>query len=156
MELAQQLRLPYREGFIKNRYVGRTFIMPGQQMRRKNVRKKLNAMALEFTGKNVLLVDGTHTIREAMCRTLTHYNPEILIDSIVRGTTSREIIQMAKEAGAKKVIVASCAPPLRYACRFLITGAHSRILLSSGTRTFMALICHLPENWLLMAGQRPR
>ncbi|KAG1826900.1 phosphoribosyltransferase-like protein [Suillus subaureus] len=92
LNLAQKLNLPYREGFIKNRYVGRTFIMPGQQMRRKNVRRKLNAMALEFSGKNVLLVD----------------------DSIVRGTTSKEIIQMAKDVGAKKVIVASCAPPIRY------------------------------------------
>ncbi|KAJ8700030.1 amidophosphoribosyltransferase [Pleurotus ostreatus] len=92
LNLAQKLKLPYREGFIKNRYVGRTFIMPGQQMRKKNVRRKLNAMALEFSGKNVLLVD----------------------DSIVRGTTSREIIQMAKDVGAKKVIVASCAPPIRY------------------------------------------
>ncbi|KAF7440598.1 amidophosphoribosyltransferase [Pleurotus ostreatus] len=91
LNLAQKLKLPYREGFIKNRYVGRTFIMPGQQMRKKNVRRKLNAMALEFSGKNVLLVD----------------------DSIVRGTTSREIIQMAKDVGAKKVIVASCAPPIR-------------------------------------------
>ncbi|KAF9014069.1 phosphoribosyltransferase-like protein [Cyathus striatus] len=92
LNLAQKLNLPYREGFIKNRYVGRTFIMPGQQMRRKNVRRKLNAMALEFSGKNVLLVD----------------------DSIVRGTTSKEIVQMAKDVGAKKVIVASCAPPIRY------------------------------------------
>ncbi|KAL9715427.1 amidophosphoribosyltransferase [Leucoagaricus gongylophorus] len=92
LNLAQKLALPYREGFIKNRYVGRTFIMPGQQTRKKNVRKKLNAMALEFANKNVLLVD----------------------DSIVRGTTSREIIQMAKDVGAKKVIVASCAPPIRY------------------------------------------
>ncbi|TFY83212.1 hypothetical protein EWM64_g804 [Hericium alpestre] len=92
LNLAQKLNLPYREGFIKNRYVGRTFIMPGQQMRTKNVRRKLNAMALEFVGKNVLLVD----------------------DSIVRGTTSKEIIQMAKDVGAKKVIVASCAPPIRY------------------------------------------
>jgi len=92
LNLAQKLQLPYREGFIKNRYVGRTFIMPGQQMRRKNVRKKLNAMALEFVDKNVLLVD----------------------DSIVRGTTSKEIIQMAKDVGAKKVIVASCSPPIRY------------------------------------------
>ncbi|KAG8934595.1 amidophosphoribosyltransferase [Tulasnella sp. 418] len=92
LELAQRLGLPYREGFVKNRYVGRTFIMPGQQMRKKNVRKKLNAMALEFADKNVLLVD----------------------DSIVRGTTSKEIIQMAKDVGAKKVIVASCAPPIRY------------------------------------------
>ncbi|KAI0045388.1 Amidophosphoribosyltransferase [Auriscalpium vulgare] len=92
LNLAQQLKLPYREGFIKNRYVGRTFIMPGQQMRKKNVRKKLNAMALEFANKNVLLVD----------------------DSIVRGTTSKEIIQMAKDVGAKQVIVASCAPPIRF------------------------------------------
>ncbi|OSX65566.1 hypothetical protein POSPLADRAFT_1179291 [Postia placenta MAD-698-R-SB12] len=92
LNLAQKLQLPYREGFIKNRYVGRTFIMPGQQMRRKNVRRKLNAMALEFANKNVLIVD----------------------DSIVRGTTSKEIIQMAKDVGAKKVIVASCAPPIRF------------------------------------------
>ncbi|KAI0823522.1 Amidophosphoribosyltransferase [Trametes gibbosa] len=92
LNLAQKLQLPYREGFIKNRYVGRTFIMPGQQMRKKNVRRKLNAMALEFSGKNVLIVD----------------------DSIVRGTTSKEIIQMAKDVGAKKVIVASCAPPIRH------------------------------------------
>ncbi|KZT26563.1 Amidophosphoribosyltransferase [Neolentinus lepideus HHB14362 ss-1] len=92
LNLAQKLQLPYREGFIKNRYVGRTFIMPGQQMRKKNVRRKLNAMALEFLNKNVLIVD----------------------DSIVRGTTSKEIIQMAKDVGAKKVIVASCAPPIRY------------------------------------------
>lgn len=92
LNLAQKLSLPYREGFIKNRYVGRTFIMPGQQQRRKNVRRKLNAMALEFVDKTVLLVD----------------------DSIVRGTTSKEIIQMAKDVGAKKVIVASCAPPIRY------------------------------------------
>ncbi|KAH9989953.1 phosphoribosyltransferase-like protein [Russula vinacea] len=92
LNLAQALGLPYREGFVKNRYVGRTFIMPDQQMRKKNVRKKLNAMALEFVDKNVLIVD----------------------DSIVRGTTSREIIQMAKDVGAKKVIMASCAPPIRY------------------------------------------
>ncbi|KIJ35752.1 hypothetical protein M422DRAFT_212537 [Sphaerobolus stellatus SS14] len=92
LNLAQKLNLPYREGFVKNRYVGRTFIMPGQQQRKKNVRRKLNAMALEFADKNVLLVD----------------------DSIVRGTTSKEIIQMAKDVGAGKVIVASCAPPIRY------------------------------------------
>lgn len=92
LNLAQRLDLPYREGFVKNRYVGRTFIMPGQQTRKKNVRRKLNAMALEFANKNVLIVD----------------------DSIVRGTTSKEIVQMAKDVGAKKVIVASCAPPIRY------------------------------------------
>lgn len=92
LQLAQTLHIPYREGFVKNRYIGRTFIMPGQGMRRKNVRRKLNAMALEFAGKSVLLVD----------------------DSIVRGTTSREIIQMARDVGARKVFMASCAPPIRH------------------------------------------
>nr|CAG8477281.1 10512_t:CDS:10 [Entrophospora candida]CAG8530941.1 2784_t:CDS:10 [Entrophospora candida] len=92
LQVSYKLKITYREGFIKNRYVGRTFIMPGQQMRRKNVRRKLNAMALEFADKNVLIVD----------------------DSIVRGTTSKEIVQMAREAGAKKVYFASCAPPIRY------------------------------------------
>ena len=93
MELAKRLNLPYREGFVKNRYIGRTFIMPGQATRRKSVRQKLNAIAQEFKGKNVLLVD----------------------DSIVRGTPSREIVQMAREAGARKVYFASAAPPVRYA-----------------------------------------
>lgn len=93
MELAKRLNLPYREGFVKNRYIGRTFIMPGQATRRKSVRQKLNAIAQEFKGKNVLLVD----------------------DSIVRGTTSREIVQMAREAGARNVYFASAAPPVRYA-----------------------------------------
>ncbi|KAL1914255.1 uncharacterized protein VTP21DRAFT_9069 [Calcarisporiella thermophila] len=92
LQLSHKLGIPYREGFIKNRYVGRTFIMPGQHLRRKNVRRKLNAMALEFSGKNVLLVD----------------------DSVVRGTTSQQIIQMAREAGAKKVYIASCAPAIRF------------------------------------------
>ena len=92
MELALKLGIEYREGFIKNRYIGRTFIMPGQGVRRKSVRQKLNAIASEFKGKNVLLVD----------------------DSIVRGTTSREIVQMARESGAKKVIFASAAPPVKY------------------------------------------
>jgi amidophosphoribosyltransferase len=92
LQLAQKLSLKYREGFIKNRYIGRTFIMPGQQMREKSVRRKLNAIDLEFRGKNVLLVD----------------------DSIVRGTTSAQIIDMAREAGAKKVYFASAAPPVRF------------------------------------------
>ncbi|MBC7917337.1 MAG: amidophosphoribosyltransferase, partial [Rhodoferax sp.] len=91
-QLAQLLGLPYREGFVKNRYVGRTFIMPGQAVRKKSVRQKLNVIASEFKGRNVLLVD----------------------DSIVRGTTSREIVQMARDAGAKKVYLASAAPPVRY------------------------------------------
>ena len=92
MQLAMKLNLDYREGFIKNRYVGRTFIMPGQAVRAKSVRQKLNAMSVEFKGKNVLLVD----------------------DSIVRGTTSYEIVQMAREAGANKVYFASAAPPVRF------------------------------------------
>ena len=92
LQLATGLGLSYREGFVKNRYIGRTFIMPGQTMRRKSVRQKLNAIDLEFKGKNVLIVD----------------------DSIVRGTTSREIVQMAREAGANKVFFASAAPPVRY------------------------------------------
>ena len=91
-ELARLLGKPYREGFVKNRYVGRTFIMPGQAVRKKSVRQKLNAIASEFAGRNVLLVD----------------------DSIVRGTTSKEIVQMAREAGARKVYLASAAPPVRY------------------------------------------
>ena len=92
-EMALRLGLPYREGFVKNRYIGRTFIMPGQALRRKSVRQKLNTICQEFKGKSVLLVD----------------------DSIVRGTTSREIINMAREAGAAKVYMASAAPPVRYA-----------------------------------------
>jgi len=92
LQMAYQLDLTYREGFIKNRYIGRTFIMPGQAQRKKSVRQKLNAIDLEFKGKNVLLVD----------------------DSIVRGTTSKQIIQMAREAGARKVYFASAAPPVRY------------------------------------------
>lgn len=92
LEVAYHLNVKYREGFIKNRYIGRTFIMPGQKQRKKSVRQKLNPIDLEFAGKNVLLVD----------------------DSIVRGTTSKQIVQMAREAGAKKVYMASAAPPVRY------------------------------------------
>ncbi|GAA5154892.1 amidophosphoribosyltransferase [Microbacterium pseudoresistens] len=92
MEVARKLGIEYREGFYKNRYVGRTFIMPGQAVRKKSVRQKLNAMSSEFQGKNVLLID----------------------DSIVRGTTSQQIIQMARDAGAKSVVFASAAPPIRH------------------------------------------
>jgi amidophosphoribosyltransferase len=92
LQMAQRLNVPYREGFIKNRYIGRTFIMPGQTQRKKSVRQKLNAIAREFEGKHVLLVD----------------------DSIVRGTTSAQIVQMARDAGARKVSFASASPPVRY------------------------------------------
>ena len=91
-QLAQKLGITYRDGFIKNRYVGRTFIMPGQQTRKKSVRQKLNAMPVEFKDKNILLVD----------------------DSIVRGTTMSQIVRMARESGAKKVYVASSAPRVRF------------------------------------------
>jgi len=92
LQMANALNLTYREGFIKNRYIGRTFIMPGQSQRQKSVRQKLNPIGMEFKGKNVLLVD----------------------DSIVRGTTSERIVQMAREAGASKVFFASAAPPVRF------------------------------------------
>ena len=92
LPISHLLGIPYREGFVKNRYVGRTFIMPGQGVRKKSVRQKLNVIASEFKGRNVMLVD----------------------DSIVRGTTSREIVQMARDAGAKKVYLASAAPPVRF------------------------------------------
>ncbi|MFD1714972.1 amidophosphoribosyltransferase [Amnibacterium flavum] len=92
MQVAQKLGIEYREGFYKNRYVGRTFIMPGQAQRKKSVRQKLNAMGTEFKGKNILIVD----------------------DSIVRGTTSKEIVDMARAAGANKVTFSSAAPPVRY------------------------------------------
>ncbi|ARD45160.1 amidophosphoribosyltransferase [Colwellia sp. PAMC 21821] len=92
LEIARHLNIPYRQGFVKNRYIGRTFIMPGQEQRKKSVRRKLNAIGTEFMGKNVLLVD----------------------DSIVRGTTSGQIIEMARAAGAKKVYFASAAPEIRF------------------------------------------
>ncbi|GJL81998.1 MAG: amidophosphoribosyltransferase [marine bacterium B5-7] len=113
LQMAWELGLKYREGFIKNRYIGRTFIMPGQAERRKSVRQKLNAIDLEFRGKNVLLVD----------------------DSIVRGTTSREIIQMARDAGARKVYFASAAPPVRFPNVYGIDMPTSNELVGSGRDT---------------------
>lgn len=110
MQLAHVLGLPYREGFVKNRYVGRTFIMPGQSVRKKSVRQKLNVIGAEFKGRNVLLVD----------------------DSIVRGTTSREIVQMAREAGARKVYMASAAPPVRYPNVYGIDMPTSKELVAHG------------------------
>ncbi|MFO7642529.1 MAG: amidophosphoribosyltransferase [Candidatus Competibacteraceae bacterium] len=110
LQMASILGLKYREGFIKNRYIARTFIMPGQKIRQKSVRQKLNAIDLEFRGKNVLLVD----------------------DSIVRGTTSEQIIQMARDAGASKVYFASAAPPVRYPNVYGIDMPASRELIAHG------------------------
>jgi amidophosphoribosyltransferase len=113
MQLAARLDLSYREGFIKNRYVGRTFIMPGQAVRKKSVRQKLSAIDMEFRGKNVLLVD----------------------DSIVRGTTSREIVDMARAAGANKVFFASAAPPVRYPNVYGIDMPTQTELIATGRTT---------------------
>jgi amidophosphoribosyltransferase len=113
MQLSKQLNIPYREGFIKNRYIGRTVIMPGQATRRKSVRQKLNAIGMEFNGKNVMLVD----------------------DSIVRGTTSREIVLMARESGARKVFFASAAPPVRYPNVYGIDMPTREELIASGRTT---------------------
>ncbi len=110
MQLAHRIGRPYREGFVKNRYVGRTFIMPGQAVRKKSVRQKLNAIAQEFKGRRVLLVD----------------------DSIVRGTTSKEIVQMAREAGAVKVYMASAAPPVKFPNVYGIDMPTREELIASG------------------------
>ncbi|MES2101046.1 MAG: amidophosphoribosyltransferase [Pseudomonadota bacterium] len=110
MQLAQRIGKPYREGFVKNRYVGRTFIMPGQGERKKSVRQKLNAIGVEFKGRNVLLVD----------------------DSIVRGNTSKEIVQMARDAGARKVYMASAAPPVRFPNVYGIDMPTSEELIAHG------------------------
>ena len=126
MQLAQRLGIKYREGFIKNRYIGRTFIMPGQDEREKSVRRKLNAIDLEFRGKNVLLVD----------------------DSIVRGTTSAQIIELAREAGAAKVYFASAAPPVRFPNVYGIDMPAVSELVASG-RT-VAEVAHLiGADWLI-------
>jgi amidophosphoribosyltransferase len=112
MQLAQRLGVSYREGFYKNRYVGRTFIMPGQAVRKKSVRQKLNALGTEFKGKNILIVD----------------------DSIVRGTTSKEIVDMARMAGANKVTFASAAPPVRYPHVYGINMPSRRELVAAGRK----------------------
>ena len=112
MQVAQKLGIEYREGFYKNRYVGRTFIMPGQAERKKSVKQKLNAMGSEFKGKNILIVD----------------------DSIVRGTTSKEIVQMAREAGANMVTFTSAAPPVRYAHVYGINMPSRQELVAHGRR----------------------
>jgi amidophosphoribosyltransferase len=112
MQVARKLGIEYREGFFKNRYVGRTFIMPGQALRQKSVRQKLNALGREFRGKNVLIVD----------------------DSIVRGTTSREIVEMARSAGASKVTFCSAAPPVRFPQVYGINMPSRRELIAHGRR----------------------
>jgi amidophosphoribosyltransferase len=112
MQVAQKLGIEYREGFYKNRYVGRTFIMPGQAERKKSVKQKLNAMGSEFRGKNILIVD----------------------DSIVRGTTSKEIVQMAREAGANKVTFTSAAPPVRFPHVYGINMPTRHELIASGRK----------------------
>jgi amidophosphoribosyltransferase len=126
LQLANNLGIKYREGFIKNRYIGRTFIMPGQQQRKKSVRQKLNAIELEFKDKNVLLVD----------------------DSIVRGTTSSQIIDMAREAGANKVYFASAAPPVRYPNVYGIDMPTSSELIAHN-RTEEQICKEIGADWLL-------
>jgi amidophosphoribosyltransferase len=126
LPLAFDLDVKYREGFIKNRYIGRTFIMPGQKMRKKSVRHKLNAIDLEFRKKNVLIVD----------------------DSIVRGTTSKKIIQMAREAGARKVYFASASPPVRYPNIYGIDMPAQDELIAAG-RTELEIQQELGADWLI-------
>lgn len=126
VQVAHALGVKYREGFIKNRYIGRTFIMPGQEQRRKSVRRKLNAIDLEFRGKNVLLVD----------------------DSIVRGTTSQQIIEMAREAGARKVYFASAAPPVRFPNVYGIDMPAAAELVANG-RCEQEVAAVIGADWLV-------
>ena len=126
LQVATELKIPYRDGFVKNRYIGRTFIMPYQEEREKSVRRKLNILDLEFQGKNVLLVD----------------------DSIVRGTTSQKIIEMAKEAGAKKVYFSSAAPPVKFQNLYGIDMAATDELIASG-RTEQEVADVIGADWLI-------
>jgi amidophosphoribosyltransferase len=126
MQLAESLGVLYREGFVKNRYIGRTFIMPGQEQRQKSVRTKLNAIDLEFRNRNVLLVD----------------------DSIVRGTTSAQIIDLAREAGARKVYFASAAPAVRYPNVYGIDMPAAAELVASG-RTDEEVAAVIGADWLI-------
>src|ERR1700722_1229153 len=126
LQLAQRLGVKYREGFTKNRYIGRTFIMPGQEMREKSVRRKLNAVDMEFRGKTVLLVD----------------------DSIVRGTTSAQIVELAREAGARKVYFASAAPPVRFPNVYGIDMPAASELVASG-RTDQEIAGVIGAAWLI-------
>ena len=126
MQVAQKLGIEYREGFYKNRYVGRTFIMPGQAERKKSVKQKLNAMSSEFAGKNILIVD----------------------DSIVRGTTSKEIVEMARAAGANKVTFTSAAPPVRYPHVYGINMPTRRELIAHG-RTIPEMNTELGSDYLI-------
>jgi amidophosphoribosyltransferase len=126
LQVAQLLGAKYREGFIKNRYIGRTFIMPGQEQRSKSVRSKLNAIDLEFRGRNVLLVD----------------------DSIVRGTTSAQIIEVAREAGARNVYFASAAPPVRYPNVYGIDMPAASELVAAG-RTEQEVARIIGADWLI-------
>jgi amidophosphoribosyltransferase len=126
LALAQRLDVDFAEGFIKNRYIGRTFIMPGQTARRKSVRQKLNAIDLEFADKNVMLVD----------------------DSIVRGTTSKQIVQMARDAGARKVYFASAAPPVRYPNVYGIDMPAASELIASG-RTEAEIAAYIGADRLI-------
>ena len=126
LQLAAALKLPYIQVFVKNRYVGRTFIMPNQEERKKSVRRKLNILDLEFKDKNVLLVD----------------------DSIVRGTTSKRIIEMAKEAGAKKVYFSSAAPPVKFQNLYGIDMAATNELIASG-KTDEEVAKAIGADWLI-------